>query len=65
MDNDNGPSVQSVRFQSTNPRVHRLVDARQSSGRLVPVFPSLMSDGMKRAKEEAYIARMIERDRRF
>lgn len=60
MDNDNG-----VKFQVTNPRIARLVDARQPSGRLVPVFSALMSDSTKRASEEAYIARMIERDRNF
>lgn len=38
----------------------RLVDARQPSGRLEPVFPSLLQGT---AKEEAYIERMIARDR--
>lgn len=41
----------------------RLVDARQRGGSLVPVFPSLMGDRSKAAREEAYIARMIARDR--
>lgn len=39
----------------------RLVDARQPSGRLEPVFPSLLQGT---AKEEAYIIKMIERDKK-
>lgn len=39
---------------------NRLVDARQPSGRLAPVFPSLLTGG---AREEEYVARMVRRDR--
>lgn len=50
-----------VSFRLSSFEGQRLVDARQSSGRLAPVFPSLVQ-GTKR--EEDYIARMIERDRK-
>ena len=42
--------------------VESQTDARQSSGRLTPVFPSLLQGS---AKEEEYIARMIARDRAY
>ena len=38
----------------------KLVDARQTSGRLTPVFPALMSGS---DREEEYVARMVRRDR--
>jgi hypothetical protein len=41
-----------------------LVSARQSNGRLVPVFPSIMQNTKNlRAKQNDYIERMIARDR--
>jgi len=40
-----------------------LVSAVQSSGRLVPVFPSILTNTKNlRAKQDAYIERMIARD---
>lgn len=50
-----------VSFRLSSFEGRRLVDARQPSGRLAPVFPALVQ-GTKR--EEDYIARMIERDRK-
>jgi len=41
-------------------QVSDMVDSRQASGRLTPVFRSLVSGS---AKEEAYIERMIQKDR--
>lgn len=38
----------------------RLVDSRSVSGRLKPVFRGLLTGS---AKEEAYVARMVRRDR--
>lgn len=41
-----------------------LVSAVQSNGRLEPVFPSIMQNVKNlRAKQEAFIERMIQRDR--
>lgn len=41
-----------------------LVSARQPNGKLVPVFPSLMTHTKSlRAKQDNYIERMIQRDR--
>lgn len=41
-------------------REHPLTDKRQLSGRLAPVFPSLLQ---ATKKEEEYVARMVARDR--
>ena len=41
-----------------------LVSAVQTNGRLVPVFPSILTNTKNlRAKQEAYVERMIQRDR--
>lgn len=41
-----------------------LVSAKQPSGRLVPVFPSILANTKSlRAKQENYITKMIARDR--
>lgn len=46
-----------VKFHVRGPDI---TDKVQSSGRLVPVFPSIIQDSRK---HEEYIARMIARDR--
>jgi len=47
----------------TNTSKSALVSARQSNGRLVPVFPSLLTHTKsQRAKQDSYIERMIQRD---
>lgn len=45
---------------SSRIEVARMIDAKQPSGLLKPVFPTLVQGT---AKEEAYIERMIARDR--
>ena len=49
-----------VQLSTSGFEASKLVDARQRSGRLAPVFPALLT-GSK--KEEEYVARMIRRDR--
>jgi hypothetical protein len=48
----------------SKPHVAHLVDQKQKSGRLVPIFDSLL-DSKNRAKQEAYILRQLERDKKF
>lgn len=50
-------SKAAVEFRTT---VDRATDARYVSGRLRPVFKSILQDD---PKHDAYIQRMIERDR--
>jgi hypothetical protein len=57
------PTYKKGHKPMSNNNKNPLVDARQPSGALAPVFPALLSDKSKYAAEEEYIRRMIERDK--